>query len=170
VKVKLYELNDTIREICEQGIIVDEETGEILFEGTPGLQLLEMERTEKLLAIAKVIKEQSADFDAYETERKALAKRMMARAAAMEKRIEWLKAYLVENTTPDEKVKDGVISLSFRTTESVAFEGSAEHLPEAFRSEKVTYTPNKEAIKAALKSGEAVIGASIVSKVSPTIR
>jgi hypothetical protein len=168
--VKLYEINEAVRTLCEQGIVEDQDTGEILFEGPEGLETLEMERSAKLLAIAKVIKEQTAELDAYEVERKALAKRMMARGAAMEKRIEWLKGYLVDNTTPEEKVKDGTISLSFRTTESIEYDGDAFELPEDLRIEKHSFQPNREAIKAVLKAGDAVRGAFLVTRVSPSIR
>ena len=90
--MKLYEINESIRALCETGIVEDTETGEITYEGPEGLEALEMERTVKVLAIAKVIKEQTAEWEAYEAERKALAKRMLNRGAAMEKRIEWLRA------------------------------------------------------------------------------
>lgn len=166
--MRLYEINESIRTLCEQGIVEDQETGEILFEGPEGLESLEMERTAKLLAIAKLVKEQTADLAAYDEERKALAKRMQSRSNAMESRIEWLKSYLLANTTPEEKVKDSTISLSFRTTESVEYTGDARELPETMS--RVSYTADKAAIKAALLAGESVSGARLVYKVSPSIR
>ena len=168
--MKLYEINESIRAICETGIVEDTETGEITYEGPEGLEALEMERSAKVLAIAKVIKEQTADLDAYEAERKALAKRMLARGAALEKRIEWLRGYLTANCAADEKLKDGTISVSFRKTESVSFDGDAFSLPEDLRIERVSYQPNKDAIKAAIREGQEIAGATIVERITPSIR
>jgi aldehyde:ferredoxin oxidoreductase len=167
--MKLYEYNQALRELLENGLVVDEETGEILFEGAEDLAALEMAREEKILAVAKVLAEQQADLKAYSDERKALAARMLKREAAMEKKTEWLKTYLRIHAQ-GEKVKDGTISLSWRNSKSVIVSVPAEQLAEEYRSVKVSITPNKKKLLEALESGAEVLGVSIEEKVSPVIK
>lgn len=59
-----------------------------------------------------------------------------------------------------EKIESPVMKLSFRKSETVEFDDSAA-IPAKFITEKVTESIDKTAIKAAIKSGEAVPGAYI---------
>ena len=60
-----------------------------------------------------------------------------------------------------EKVDSSFLKLSFRKSESVEIVNEAQLLPE-FTTTKTTVTPNKVAIKDALKRGEVVEGAVLV--------
>ncbi len=61
-----------------------------------------------------------------------------------------------------EKITTETLSLSYRKSESV--EVDEENLADEWMNEKITYTPDKARIKAAIKEGESVPGASIVVK------
>lgn len=166
----LYEISADIRKMLQEGFVCDEETGELLFDGSEGLQALQMAREQKVLAIAKVMKETQNELEAFEVERKALAKRMIARAAAMERKIEWLQRCLQQNVAEGEKLNDGIIALSWRKTTSVEIAVAVESLPDAFVKIAVTRTADKTALKAALQGGAAVAGVCLVEKVSPVLK
>jgi hypothetical protein len=68
-----------------------------------------------------------------------------------------------------EKVESSFLKLSFRKSESVEVINEAQLLPE-FTTTKVTTTPNKTAIKEAIKRGEVVEGAVLVTNQNLQIR
>jgi hypothetical protein len=99
-------------------------------------------------------------------EEKALADRRRAR----EKRIENLKNYLTSSMVAanENGIETSKVCISFRKSESVVV--NEEILDRKYFNEKVSYTPDKTAIKKALKDGATIDGAYIETKQNLQIR
>lgn len=145
--MNLYEIDSAIT-AC-----VDEETGEIIdFEK---LSELLMERDMKIEKVALWIKNLESDATAIKAERDALDKRMKSAESKAKSLREWLKNAL--ECKPFETAK---VRVSFRKSEQTEVDESV--LDKKWCKEKITYTPDKTAIKNAIKSGQTVDGARII--------
>lgn len=165
----LYNIDKEILEIIERGFIVDEETGEIIDaheEVSAKLEELEFDRTAKIENIALYIKNMESLVVSLKAEEKALADRRRAR----EKRIESLKNYLTSSMVAanENGIETSKVCISFRKSESVVV--NEEILDRKYFNEKVSYTPDKTAIKRALKDGATIDGAYIETKQNLQIR
>lgn len=145
--MNLYEIDSAIT-AC-----VDEETGEII--DLEKLSELLMERDMKIEKVALWIKNLDANATAIKAERDALDKRMKSAENKAKSLREWLKNAL--ECKPFETAK---VRISFRKSESAEVDESV--LDKKWCREKVTYTPDKTAIKNAIKAGQSVAGAKIV--------
>ena len=154
--MKLYEINDAILN-C-----IDGETGEII--DADALETLQIERNEKIESIALWIKNLSADAAAYKTEKEAFA----AREKAAQAKIDSLKRYLT-NALDGQKFTTQKCAVSFRKSEKVEIVDMAK-IPKNYITTEITEKPDKNAIKAAIKSGEAVDGCVIVENQNITIK
>lgn len=159
----LYDIDNRILEIIERGFIVDEETGEIIDahdEVNAKLEELEFDRTAKIENIALYIKNMESLIVSLKAEEKALADRRRAR----EKRIENLKNYLASSmvVANENGIETSKVCISFRKSESVVV--NEEILDRKYFNEKVSYTPDKTAIKKAIKDGATIDGAYIETK------
>lgn len=152
----LYEIDQAIME-C-----LDFETGEIL--DAERLDALQMERQEKVESVALWIKNLSADAIAYKAEKDAFAEREKAAL----KKIESLKAWLA-GALDGQKFSTWRCAVTFRKSEAVEIEDDCT-LPQYLLTERVTYTPNKTAIKEAIKAGEEIAGCKLVERMNPTIK
>jgi len=162
--VKLYELNNHYRQLLENGFAFDEETGEVLWEGEKGFEELEAVREEKIIACAKVFAEMRAEREAYSEQRKALAKRMMAHEAMLEKREEALRLYIERNTLAVEKFGDGLITIGWRKSSSIEITVAPETLPLQYVQIKQTFSPDRTALKNAIQGGALIAGVELVEK------
>lgn len=144
----LYEIDARIME-C-----VNDETGEI--ENPEKLEALYIERSLKIENVALWVKNLESDAKAIKAEKAALDKRMKS----AEKKAESLKKWLTDAlcclpfATPR-------VSISFKA--STTTEVNEATLPQKWCVEKVTYTPDKNAIKEALMTGEKIEGACLVA-------
>ena len=159
----LYNIDNKIIEIIERGFVVDEDTGEIIDsaeEVNAKLEELEFDRTAKIENIALYIKNMESLVVSLKAEEKALADRRRAR----EKRIENLKNYLTSSMVAanENGIETSKVCISFRKSESVVV--NEEILDRKYFNEKVSYTPDKTAIKKALKDGATIDGAYIETK------
>lgn len=152
----LYEINQRILDL------VDPETGEI--QDYDQLNELAMQRDEKIQSVALWIKNLTSDADAYKKEKEAFA----ARQAKAERQIEGLKKYLAD-VLDGEKFETEKVAISFRKTESVTIAENA-HIPSEYVVTATTTTPNKTAIKAALKAGELVDGCTLTTRLAAQIK
>lgn len=143
----LYEINSALLE-C-----VDEETGEVIdFER---LNELLMERDEKIEKVALWIKNLDALAVSIKAERDALDKRMKA----AENKSKLLRGWL-GNALDGQKFETAKVRVSFRKSESTEIDENV--LDKKWFREKTSYTPDKTAIKNAIKEGQTVAGARIV--------
>jgi DNA mismatch repair ATPase MutS len=160
--MNLYEINSNLEELLmssvdEDGVIKDE------FEGK--LDELFAVRDDKMLNCAKYIKNQSAFADAIKKEADSLTSRLKS----VNNRIEWMKKYILSNVEAGYKVKDSQAEISTRKSSSVKITDQVL-IPEEFLNETpATYSPDKKAIKAALKNGD-VLGAKMVDNVNLSIK
>lgn len=156
----LYEIDNAIME-C-----VDLETGEII--DIEQLDMLQMERDAKIENVACWIKDLNAEAEAIKAEKQALAERQKVAENKAESLKKWL-AYALQG----EKFKTSKCAISFRKSEAVEVtdEGLNNLMKE--HDELLTYkepTPNKTAIKQAIKDGLNVEGVQLVQNVSTVIK
>lgn len=147
--MSLYEIDQSIMD-C-----IDMETGEIL--DVARLDALQMERRQKLENVACWVKNLEADAVAYKAEKDAFAERQ----AQAEHKAESLKAWLTQATS-GEKLTLPRAAISFRASERVEIT-DAEAVPKKYQVKKVTYAPDKKAIKDVLKAGKPVKGCALVA-------
>lgn len=141
---------------------VDFTTGEIIDPEL--LDALHMERQAKIESVALWIKNLSSDAVAYKAEKEAFAEREKAAV----KKIDQLKAWLA-GALDGQKFTTGRCAVTFRRSEAVEIVNE-EAIPKEYLTEKTTYSPNKTAIKEAIKAGNAIEGCMLVEKYNPTIK
>ena len=151
----LYEINQAILD-C-----LDPETGEIIDDRISDLL---MEREQKLENIALWIKNLQADVQMFKTEKESFEKRQKA----AEKRLASLMQYLTDNLN-GEKFSTGKCAVSFRKSDRVEVYNDAL-VPKKYMTKKVTFAPDKDAIKVLLKSGRKVNGCRLVEKLNAQIK
>lgn len=154
----LYELDQAVLTLLDNGLVFDEETGEILWD-EDNFNQLEIERNDKLESVALYIKSLEADAAAIRAEERALAERRSIK----EKKVERLRGYLSYSMQSfgDTKLETPRVALSFRKSQVVEIEDESL-IPQNLM--KVKATPDKAAIKKAIKAGETVEGATLVDR------
>lgn len=105
-----------------------------------------------------VINQLNADADMYDKEIKRLQAKKKAAVNGVDRMKKALAAYMQASQT--KKLAAGTFTLSFRKSETVVVTNQ-DALPEAFIKTEVKTTPDKTAIKNAIKSGQAVAGAEL---------
>lgn len=153
----LYEIDNMVLTVLNDGLIFDEETGEILFDAE-NLDALEVERTAKLEAVACFVKDLEADAAAIRAEEKALAERRQVK----ERKAERMRAYIADSMAMlgDTKLETARVALSFRRSEAVELDEAL--LPSEWFV--IKQSPDKAGIKKALKAGVHVAGAQLVER------
>lgn len=151
----LYEIDQAIMD-C-----IDSETGDII--DAELLDNLQMERTEKIENVACWIKELKAEAEALKAEKLAFAERQKVAENKAESLKNWL-AYVLNG----EKFKTTRASVTFRATEKVEIDDIMQ-LDENFLRYKEPEA-DKTAIKEAIKAGQEVAGATLVSSTSVIIK
>lgn len=151
----LYEINQAILD-C-----LDPETGEIIDDRISDLL---MEKEQKLENIALWIKNLQADIQMFKAEKEAFEERQKA----AEKKLASLMQYLTDNLK-GEKFSTGKCAVSFRKSDRVEVYNDAL-IPKKYLTKKVTFAPDKNAIKALLKSGQKVGGCRLVENLNPQIK
>lgn len=153
--MNLYQIDEEIMK-C-----VDMETGEIV--DAVMLDQLQMDRNTKIENIACWIKNLNADVEAFKKEKQTLAERQKA----AENRVESLKKYLAYHLA-GQKFSTPRVAISFRKTSSVNITDMSLLSKEYLKF--TDPTPDKTAIKNAIKAGVGVAGAEIVEGKSISIR
>jgi hypothetical protein len=152
----LYEIDQQIMS-C-----VDMDTGEIV--DMDKLSELQIERETKLESVALWIKNLKAEEAALKAEKDAFAEREKQTKAKREKLSEWLTGAL-----NGEKMSTSKVSISFRKSESVKI-SDIDAIPMNYIVETITESPDKVAIKAALKNGLDVPGCELELKNNISIK
>lgn len=155
----LYEINSEIEKAIDSMMAnVDPETGEVRQEDLDKLGELQLAKGEKLENIGCYIKNLKAESKAIKDEADALTKRKKA----LDNQIKGLESYvsLMLGGQPFESAK---VKFSFRESEQVIIEDDKKLARSWFRK-KISFEPNKEAIKDAIKAGKKVRFAHIEKK------
>lgn len=159
--MNLFDINNNIRAFLDQLYSSVDDTGEITQGDWEALEELTEARDTKIENIALYIKEMEAQAEAI----KAEADRLTARAKSAQKKADRLRAYLTMNLQREsmDKFETSRCQISFRKSEVVSIPDE-NYLPKKYLTKKVTYAPDKKAIKEELKAGKAVRGATIITK------
>lgn len=160
--MKLFEINAALEELLNQQ---DPDTGELTCD-LDQLDALMMERDEKLEGLALYVKNADAEAKAIREEEKALAERRRS----LENKAERAKGFLAEQLA-GEKFSTPKVAVSYRKSEQVEVSMAffTEESNERFLRFKDPEA-DKTAIKNALKAGETVPGAELVSKTNMILK
>ena len=168
MSMTLFEINSAI-EVGIEALLdsVDPETGEVDAEKAAALDKLKEAQTEKLDNIGAYIKNLTAEANALAEE----AQKLKERADAKKKQIDKLKDYVTNCMLSDgrEKIETTRAAFSFRTSKAVEILDE-QALPKKYLVKKVTFSPDKTAIKEAIKAGQKVRGASIIERMNLQIK
>lgn len=147
-------------------IDINPDTGEIVDSDTYNELLAEIDdsRDEKLVNIEYIKREVEAENELIANEIKRLQGRKKANDVKQE-RLSNLQLMLIG----EDKVSTPFYTFSTRKSESVEIVEESK-LPKRFLVEKNTYTPDKKAIKEAIKSGVSVKGATLKQNVSLSVK
>lgn len=161
--MKIYQIPSQIRQVFDNAEI-DEETGELIFDAKTFTEVCTS--AEAMIAnCGRYIREQEHEIEAM----KQASKDILERAKAKQNKIEWLKRATVASIQALGKpVEEADIRVSTRKSEAVEVDENV--LAREWFAETVTYKPNKVALKHALKNGEPVEGASLVTNYSLSIK
>lgn len=161
--ISLFDAAQQVRDSIEQ---VDPNTGELTDSYADNRALFE----QKAVACVGYAKDEAATIEAA----KAMIKQMASKVKAREERLERFKRYMADcmKATGIHEVKHDFglfgAKLHIDRDESVELEDGAI-FPESLCTKPKAPAPDKTAIKAAIKAGEAVAGAHIVRKDRLTI-
>lgn len=144
----LYEIDKEILD-C-----IDLETGEVI--DPEKLTDLQMEREKKIENVALWVKNLKAELEAVKAEKEEFVRREKSIKARIDGLSKWLGFALGWK-----KFSTIRCMISFRKSESVEIEDESK-VPEVFLNKKVTYSPDKTAIKDAIKGGEKINGCKLV--------
>lgn len=139
--MNIYEIQSEIEKILD---VEPDENGELNIN-YDALDALEMEKAQKIENLIKAHLNYKRQVEAFKAEIKAL----QGRQKTVQNRMESTKAYL-DMLHAGEKAQYGNHAISYRVSEQVA----GTQCPEEFGS--YTFTPDKTAIKKAIKAGHKV--------------
>lgn len=161
----LYDLSDAVRAVLDGSFAVDAETGEIF--DSENFDELQCALDDKLEACAAYLRELMADVDSLKTEEA----RMAARRRSIEARAARFKRYMLEcmEHSNVDKVKTARFSMWVGRSQSVDIIDVGE-LPERFTTTRTDVVVDKKAIRDALKAGEEVPGARLVTSTNLQVR
>lgn len=164
MKETIYSINEEYVRLMQE---VEEMGGELTPDMEQRLAINEEQWQQKLEAYAKIVMNYKAEAEA----KKAEADRLAAAAKAAENNAERLKATILFflQSTGRRKEAAGNFQFSLRDTEAVQVTDEAA-LPENFMVTKVSQSPDKKAIKEAIKGGAKVPGAELRRNTSLIIK
>lgn len=157
--MSLYTLSEDLTRVLEGGMVVDMESGEILFDAD-NLEELEMAYADKLEGCGLYVKNLESEISALKEEERKLAERRRVK----ERKIDRMKEYMLSSMelTNTSKLDTSKILITTRKSQRVVIDDERS-IPLQFI--KTTQTVNKADVKKALKSGE-VPGAHIEENTS----
>lgn len=155
--MQLYKMNEQFERLIDAGeLFVDTETGEVFDD--KALDQLALDWDTKVTNTGCFIKDMETDIVAIKSE----VDRLRERQKRLEKRVENLKGYL-SFCLNGKKFHSPQVDISFRKSEQVEILEGCK-IPDEYQKVKTTYTPNKTALKQAIKSGKTFDGISLVEK------
>ena len=159
----LYEINNTINSVIENGFKMDEDTGEVLFT-SEDLEKLQLDRQAKIESIALYIKNKEVLASDIEEEIKNLTERKKA----VERKIQSLKDY-IRYILNGEKFESAKCAISYRRSTKIEID-DIEQVPEDYIRLEVNKSANKSAIKKAMNEGKEIAGCHIEEYNNMTIK
>ena len=162
--MSLYGITGDLLTVIEGGMVVDDNSGEILFDAD-NLEELERDYLEKLEACGLYVKNEQAEIDAIKAEEKRLSDRRRVK----ENKVQRLKEYMLQSmeATETKKLDTPKCYISTRKSQKVVVDDESQ-IPEWYF--KITRTPNKTEIKKALIARQIHGGAHIEESVNLTLK
>lgn len=162
----LYQISQEYMAVLEGGMVVDEETGEIIFDDTD-LDDLQAAFEDKLEACALYLKNLESDAEAIKAEEKSMADRRRV----IERKADRMKRYVRDcvGDMDGQRFETPKVALSMRRSKIVDV-WDCDEVPEKYLVRKQTVQPDKKAIKKAIESGENIPGAAIVENWSLQVK
>ena len=168
--MNLYQIDNAIKEVIENGFKIDEETGEVLFD-TTNLEELQESLTTKMNNIIGYVK----DLDIQAENLKKVADDFSERAKRVSKRSEKLKeylsSYLQANDMMDrQEFTNGTTSFRKSSVLNIVNEDElVKYLKNSRKykdllTEEVEYKIDKRGIKAKIQDGEEIPQCEIIEK------
>jgi len=156
--MKLYEITELQKELEKEE---DEEIKKDLQE----LIAIELEKkSNNIIYVIKNLEGNNAAIDAEIERLQALKKRNSSNIEKVKSNILW---FMQQNNI--DSIKTDLATFSKRKSESTDIE-NIEQIPQEFITIKQTYTPDKTAIKKAIKEGREVAGAKVITNYSLQIK
>ena len=156
--MNLFEIDAAIQKcFVFEDMVVDSETGEVLDSNY--LNDLEMERDRKIENIAKWIKNLDSDIEQLKAQKDLFAKRQKSAENKRDSLKNYLSAYL---NGASWKANDNSVLVNFRRSEVVSVDESI--VPKKWFIKHTDIKLDKASIKEALKNGDKIKGAELVSK------
>lgn len=156
--MKLYEITELQKELERED---DEELKQDLQE----LIAVELEKkSNNIVYVIKNLEGNNAAIDAEIERLQALKKRNSSNIDKVKSNILW---FMQENNV--DTIKSDLATFSKRKSESTDIE-SIELIPQEFITIKQTFTPDKTAIKKAIKEGREVAGAKVITNYSLQVK
>ena len=123
------------------------------------LEGIKGEIEDKCINIAKAQKNMEATITAI----KQAEDQMKKRRTTMEKRLNWLKAYLKTHMEQAgiKKIESPWFVITIRNNPQSVVVSNPDKIPDNYKSEKITQSIDRKALLADLKQGEVIAGASI---------
>lgn len=160
--MNLYEIKAEIAAAIESMFdTVNEETGEVDAGTVERLESLQAEKAEKLDGIGAYIKNLDSDIDGIDAEIKNLTERKKAKENKRDRLKEYVKPFIEE--MENKKFESARVVFSLRSSESVNITDESAISAEYMKTKTET-TPDKTAIKKAIKAGAVVSGAELITK------
>lgn len=162
--MKIYEIDEGLRCLFEG---VNNAMGYVDDVIIKRINELVFNKEQKLLSLAKYIKEMKADAAAMKEAEQDIAKRRKS----IEKRIDSASSYLLENL--DNKISDSYIAVSKRKSEALIIEDDdkfASYENHEFFDEDIQWVIDKNKVKAAMKQGQVFEGVRLEERYSLQIK
>lgn len=155
--MNLYEIDSAIEALIDGGLVVDEETGEVLFEPAD-IEQLDMELDRKLEGIGCWLKNLRASAKSMRDEEAALKKRREAVERRAESVERYVKGFIMDRCGG--RFEGAKCAMGIRRSRSVAIDNE-RIIPREYMRTKTTEEPIKAKIMTAIKAGRDVPGAHI---------
>jgi len=159
--MKLYEISSALEEIVNNAVF--DENGELLEDISEKLNALKNEKSERVLDLARYIKNATSDYEAISAEIKNLSERR----ARIGKKIESVKKYL-SAFAMNEKFSDSSCDVSWRKSNKIIVDEDLEKIPEEFL--RIKKEANKVLIKKAIDEGAVITWAKSVQETNLVIK
>lgn len=163
--MKLYQISAELEKLwAAADAVAEQNEGELPKDLSAELDALELAKEEKVINIAKVIKNYQAEAEALENE----IKRLRAKKATAEGKVEYLKGYLANNLEPGIKISDGILTVSWKKSPPKVFVEDDAKVPDQFCT--FTREVSKKELSEFLKSGGECDFAQLVQESTIQIR
>lgn len=161
----LFDLRADYEDLLEQVNDYIDENGEITEGYKNRLDEIKDTIQGKAIAVACFVKTVQNEIVTYKTE----IDRLVAYKRRLERKVDYFKNYLTEHclAVGIDKINDTKADISFRASERIEIADQYE-IPEQYQ--KITYTPDKVALKDAIKSGQTFPGVLLVKSKNIQIR